>query len=997
MNVSGDDLIRFEQAAAALARGLSGDFPQWSELIAVAQAAIGSVQSASPDISGIDPVLKLQVASRILSSAASNGSLVPAPDKARLRLLAAATFTLQGNHPSANATIKPLLDTPEASLSEIEWAICAILSPMHSGRIRQLIQSDDLLRILDLHAQSTLTGSVGASAQVHDELGALFARQVTSFEAVALGLAIDSLATTLDLSVARIVHEYNLPIPEAFLEGLHASGVFTFMPPQKSALLESDLLQSSGNALLSMPTSSGKTLLAELTLLSALQTKGTWGCYVTPYVALGSQVVRTLRSRNSGIEVIAALGGYIDDTAPALTDEGSVIVATPERLDSILRNSPDLLDSLSCIVFDEAHIVQSGPRGARLEGLITRLRMQQSRGRCFRIVLVSAVLDDSSALIDWLGGPANVVQVRSTWRPTTRRIFYWDASGALNWMAEAEGLRTPAQPPGTTLASTMLPWPRPNIYATDKFGAQKAQRSSIAENTAYLVRYLLGRQEGAILCICATKASTRVLARALADTLPEMTGARTASARILDLIESRFPHLADLARAVQRGVAYHNSTLPSIIKQRIEEAVREGELLAVAATTTLAEGVDLPFRYTVLHEWQMWESSDAVQPINQLLFRNIAGRSGRAGAHTDGDVYVWENPGGNSQFSRSSVIRRHLVEAVIPSTPISLRSPLEGATNEQTSAMIASQFLAAVPENSDEDQLENVLYLHSYSSRRTQSQAQLQQQLRRARFDLLDNAEGALGVAASPIRLTPLGGAVLATGLSPQTGRSLLSALRHMPDDLPAPESCAYLLRSLASAPEQSNTGLRKKLTTKGSRYPISGDDLEFVIASWLGGVEPRDIFLQLPYVTRSKRAGLAGWASGQTENEGWSEEFDKIADFIDSTCVNFLPWILRASGSFTTLSTDASAAQIDDWAGLADFLEHGVNSRWALELVRRSARLPRSHAVRIAPALEAAVDVDPTIFFMLGRQARVNAAASLLEDLQSDVENAELVRALFG
>ena len=50
----------------------------------------------------------------------------------------------------------------------------------------------------------------------------------------------------------------------------------------------------------------------------------------------------------------------------------------------------------------------------------------------------------------------------------------------------------------------------------------------------------------------------------------------------------------------------------------------------VAATTTLAEGVDLPFRVTVIADWLLWtDLAPDPRPISAALFANIAGRAGR--------------------------------------------------------------------------------------------------------------------------------------------------------------------------------------------------------------------------------------------------------------------------------------------------------------------------------------------------------------------------------
>lgn len=76
---------------------------------------------------------------------------------------------------------------------------------------------------------------------------------------------------------------------------------------------------------------------------------------------------------------------------------------------------------------------------------------------------------------------------------------------------------------------------------------------------------------------------------------------------------------------LRRGVAYHNASLPSDVKQGLEEVIKARELDSVSATTTLAEGVDTPFRHTIVFEW-MVGVKDKQAPMSPLMFRNIAGR-----------------------------------------------------------------------------------------------------------------------------------------------------------------------------------------------------------------------------------------------------------------------------------------------------------------------------------------------------------------------------------
>src|SRR5207248_9983042 len=137
-----------------------------------------------------------------------------------------------------------------------------------------------------------------------------------------------------------------------------------------------------------LPTSTGKTLISELCLAAALEGQPGADCYITPYVATGRQVASTLqRHLPPNHRVHTLVGGFkIEaDLVPGSTREW--VVATPERFDALLRSFPALRDNLRGVVVDEAHTIENGVRGARLEGILARLRLLQDRGRAFRTVL----------------------------------------------------------------------------------------------------------------------------------------------------------------------------------------------------------------------------------------------------------------------------------------------------------------------------------------------------------------------------------------------------------------------------------------------------------------------------------------------------------------------------------------------------------------------------------------------------------------------------------
>jgi replicative superfamily II helicase len=127
--------------------------------------------------------------------------------------------------------------------------------------------------------------------------------------------------------------------------------MFELLPPQRAALQEQGLLDQASRAIVvELPTSGGKTVLAEFRIFQALNQfdpdKG-WVAYVAPTRALVSQITRRLRSDLSPIGVrVEQLTAAVEVDSfeqELLNEQGDtkrfhVLVTTPEKLQLVIRN-----------------------------------------------------------------------------------------------------------------------------------------------------------------------------------------------------------------------------------------------------------------------------------------------------------------------------------------------------------------------------------------------------------------------------------------------------------------------------------------------------------------------------------------------------------------------------------------------------------------------------------------------------------------------------------
>ena len=185
-------------------------------------------------------------------------------------------------------------------------------------------------------------------------------------------------------------------------------------------------IDQADNLVVSLPTSAGKTRIAELCILRCLAA-GKRVVFITPLRALSAQTETTLQRTFGPLgKTISALYGSIgvsnlDEDAIRGRD---IVVATPEKIDFALRNDPALLNDVGLLVFDEGHMIGPGEREVRYEVQIQRL-LRRPDAEQRRIVCLSAILPDGQQMEDfsaWLRRDQPGSAIKGDWRPTRLRF-----------------------------------------------------------------------------------------------------------------------------------------------------------------------------------------------------------------------------------------------------------------------------------------------------------------------------------------------------------------------------------------------------------------------------------------------------------------------------------------------------------------------------------------------------------------------------------------------
>lgn len=920
--------IATENLAAAILRGLAVAPVSASELIASAQQTIGHYQQQlllvdASELHSEDNSKALIGAARTLSSVAHSLQRlesIPNEEIRSLFILSACAYAMHGNFPSARAALNE--KSVGHNFTNGEALAVSICNPALASVLYAKPDLPPPIRTFLEHFIAYIAGGLRPEIPLVSQLEQLMLAPASVAESVYLRCARLALVQLELLSLAHFSPAHRSLIFRGFIRRLIADGKFTLLPPQYNFLAETNLFSLAGNALLSLPTSSGKTLLAEFALITSLEGGPGISVYVVPYIALGNQIYSTLKKHcPREIDLVAAFGGYEGEVPTLAIGSRTIIVATPERFDLLLRKL-DIFSSLRLVVVDEAHLIENGVRGARLEGLLGRLRLKQQQLPQLRIMLVSAVLQDVSALIEWLKIEDRYYS--DGWRPTARRVAVWGQEGILYWLYGNDALRPESKGGLDLLGAKNLPLPQA-MYPTREYKQVASQRPRYFSNVSYLARYLSRDIGDPILIVCMSKANTRGVAAAIARELPVKHDISPERDAAIAYISDHAQHLQPLAQMLKHGVAFHNSSLPPRLRGMIEAAIRVRAVTFVASTTTLAEGVDLPFRVSIVADWLLG-FNDNERPISPLLFRNIAGRCGRAGEFSEGDTILFDNVLGGQQFTSNNL--RQQWQAKLFGDPPALRSAAfddrqSPDEQERSAYALASQFLACVPECPDEEDQAKVFSQSLYSNY-TGSDKAAERLISKVKATLLNSEDGEpLAVAASPIRLTPFGIAANRTGLSPQSCRAIRAFLR---TPLAASDFwgfCSHILLGLGTAPEQQNSFLyQMSLGKNPKRFFVTAQDVPALLKGYYSNAPLPALFASLPKAIKSKsQISVSNWVTGQSSSDFIEEQYDKFVDFVEYGFGNYLPWMLRSCDTLAQFG--AEWAKNIEWKNAISALEN--------------------------------------------------------------------------
>lgn len=443
-------------------------------------------------------------------------------------------------------------------------------------------------------------------------------------------------------------------------------GITDFYPPQAEGI-EHGL--TGKNLMLSIPTASGKSAVAYVCMLQKiLRSEGLRGIYVVPLKALAKEKFTEIKKMCAELNLTCSLAVGDRGSEIGSLDDWDVLVCTSERLDSLIRSRGSFLDTVGCIVVDEFHLIDDHGRGPTLEIIISRVKHQNPS--C-QIIALSATIGNADKIAKWLDAKL----VTSEWRPVELR------SGTFSDL-NLKIHRVEGKDP------TELPEPR-----------------TIDGNPNHMLRALISDtilDNGQALVFVNSRASAQKEARELSKHLirearagnPQMAeGSITlwgeVSSKLENVNESTSMGRA-LCECVAGGVGFHHAGLSPRQRDIIEESFKEGSLVALVATPTLAQGINLPSRRVIVRDYRRWNSvAGGSMPVRAMEVRQMMGRAGRPGYDPYGEGIVIAKSPKEEQL----IIDRYILGDV---EPVTSKLAVPGSSNAREDPALLTHILALI-------------------------------------------------------------------------------------------------------------------------------------------------------------------------------------------------------------------------------------------------------------------------------------------------------------
>lgn len=381
------------------------------------------------------------------------------------------------------------------------------------------------------------------------------------------------------------------------------------------------------NTFISLPTGTGKTFPALLSIINKVQKQNGKAIYVVPLKALARQKYEHFTKFFSKLEISVGIstGDYAKHEYTNLGDK-QVIVVTNEKLDSLIRHNEPFLNEVSLFVIDEIQMVEDVSRGLTLEIAVSEIIRKYSSAQ---IIGLSAVIGNPYEFGNWMAEEVIFKEKRKV--PLKKGIL--NNKGLLKFNDK------------TKLQIEL----RKSLFKGYKIPKTDREKSERYSNSIDIIKNIVKEGEQCIV-FTNSRRSAIDLASALANDIDsggyKFDSEKTESLvrEMNESIEEKTTFSDKLLNCIHSGISFHHAGIELIQRERIENAFSDGILSVLVSTSTLEQGINLPAKTVVISDTTLWNHDNKVYgPLSVNSVLNMMGRAGRPGFHETGSAILVED------------------------------------------------------------------------------------------------------------------------------------------------------------------------------------------------------------------------------------------------------------------------------------------------------------------------------------------------------------------
>lgn len=426
------------------------------------------------------------------------------------------------------------------------------------------------------------------------------------------------------------------------------------------------------SSIFTYPTGAGKSTIVQLKIASSILA-GRRVIVLVPTHALESQMKRELSSifkDNFSQQMYA--GGEFSEYFEEENKQG-IMVMTPERCLTVLGDASDKFNDVGLVVFDEFHLMGVQESGNDSRSLTTMFAMLEIFEKLPQVdfVLLSAMVKNSHDIADWLKSVTHreCLVFDDKWKPTRQLqgcLVYEQTE--IN-LLQNEARTNPQKKSKKRLANSMLATPWSLFCLKTVWDSQEVRDYSRVKLLNHLITLGLSSTTGKltpnrnqvacqiassfvqnglrVMIFVDTPRSTLSIQKNTKNSLPlvDLSALFTQNQAKIEQLTLELGDFSYSYLLSQTSCAVHHGLLLPEERDLMEQSYRqENGVHLIAATPTLAQGVNLPADVVIIAGYDRYDANTGGrESLEAHEILNAAGRAGRAGFNSYGAVILIPN------------------------------------------------------------------------------------------------------------------------------------------------------------------------------------------------------------------------------------------------------------------------------------------------------------------------------------------------------------------